>query len=102
MGLQLLNLERLGVFLFLARGLGLALLAAVTLHGRSPAGLGEYLLDPVHQVLAIEPRLEALGVDRAFGKQVGAAGHFQPHAGGAAIERSQARLAACWAAVLLG
>ncbi len=48
-------------------------------------------LPPLHST-AVEARLEAQGVDGAFGKEVGAAGHFQPDPGGAAIECGKARL----------
>ena len=51
--------------------------------------MGEDLLDRVHQVLAIKAGFKALGVDAAFGIQVGAAGHFQTYRSGGAVEGGQ-------------
>ena len=51
--------------------------------------MGEDLLDRVQQVLAIKAGFKALGVDAAFGKQVGAAGHFQAYRSGGAVEGGQ-------------
>ena len=69
--LQLDDLQGAFCRLAFAFGLGFALLAGIAFDGGAPAALGEHLLDRVHQVLAIEPGFEALGIDHAFGKQVG-------------------------------
>ena len=65
------------------------MLAPVAFNGGAPAALGKDLLYRVHQVLAIEPRFEALGIDAALGEQVGAPGHFKPHGSGRAVEGCQ-------------
>ena len=70
-----------GLLWLLAFDIGLALLAGIALDRRRPAGLGEYLLPGVHQILAIEPVLEPLGVDHPFCEQIRAPGHFQPYTG---------------------
>ena len=85
-GLQLDDLQRCLCLGFLAFGLGFALFPGTAFDGGAPAALGEDLLNRVHQVLAIEPGLKTLGVDHAFGKQVGSAGHFQTYRSGGAVE----------------
>ena len=72
---------------------------------KSPAvwpALGEHLLHRVHQVLAIEPDLEALGIDGPFSKQISSPGHFQTHSGGRAIERGQPRFGGLFAGGFVG
>ena len=64
--------------------------------------LGEHLLHRVHQVLAIEPDLEALGIDGPFIKQISSPGHFQTHSGGRAIERGQPRFGGLFAGGFVG
>ena len=64
--------------------------------------LGEHLLHRVHQVLAIEPDLEALGIDGPFSKQISSPGHFQTHSGGRAIERGQPRFGGLFAGGFVG
>ena len=70
-----------GLLWLLAFDIGLALLAGIALDRRRPAGLGEYLLLGVHQILAIGPVLDALCVVHPFCEQIRAPGHFQPYTG---------------------
>ena len=81
-GFVRVRVERFQELLWLlAFDIGLALLAGIALDRRRPAGLGEYLLLGVHQILAIGPVLDALCVVHPFCEQIRAPGHFQPYTG---------------------